>query len=102
MPDADAIHVEPSVDDEPLDIETIPLVELARRVLDNSDDATPGSITVRRLAAALLDPERDRAIRHAERLRLADLFEANAGLLNTYAESGPVELVSFLLRLDHG
>lgn len=86
---------------EPIDIETIPLDELARRVLDNSHDDTPGSITVRRFAAALLDPERERGIRHAERLRLADLFESNAGLLNQYAETGPVELVAFLLRLDH-
>lgn len=102
LPDDESPALEADEPIEAVDFKAIPLDELARHVVDNFDEGTDGSIAIRRLAAALLDPERERVIRHAERLRLADLFESNAGLLNQYAETGPVELVAFLLRLDHG
>lgn len=46
----------------------------------------------------------DEAVRRAERLRLADLFESHAQSLGAWTSDGRhlVELVAFMLRLDHG
>jgi hypothetical protein len=98
MADDDVVSSEPSV------------IEAARFLIEPAPAGTsPMDIVAaaRQVASAFIEqleglPERDRAVRKAERDRLAAWFEADQATIEAFSTDGlTVGLVAFLLRIDH-